>query len=232
MSFCGPTQAEDGRLPYHCPSSLHFHHQPPDPGLSPDLPATFCPSDQRNAGRGAAKTLSWEGGRAPTWRSPWWPRSLLGSPLAERAFAPRRASEISRPGLSGCRHAKADFLADPLQEPKLDGTFARSVEVIVVNLHGIRAFVESEQRMDHGLAAEGYSDLVLRGRSEPDSEHHLGKLLSVSDDFHCLPLVLQTAERWAFDEIKSDAFLRGWELLLHRCNAADYILRTRMGSPL
>ena len=51
------------------------------------------------------------------------------------------------------------------------------------------------------------------GRSKSGAEHHLWKLLSVADDFHCRPLALKPRERWAVDELKSDAFLSGRGLL-------------------
>ena len=138
--------------------------------------------------------------------------SPLSSPLAESASAPRRACEISRSGITRCGHAEADFVADPLQEPKLDGAFACSVEVVIVHVHWVRAFVESDERMDHRLTAKRDFDFVFVGRSKSRAEHHLRKLLSVADDFHWRPLALKLRERGGFDEIKSDAFLSGRRL--------------------
>ena len=109
-------------------------------------------------------------------------------------------------------HAEAGIVPDPLQEPKLDSAFARPVEVVIVHMNGIRTFVESDQRMDHCLAAKGDMHIILVGRSKSGAEHHLWKLLSVTDDFHCRPLALKRRKRWALYELKTAAFSRrrGW----------------------
>ena len=157
---------------------------------------------------------------------------LLPTPLAERAFAAGGAGEIIRPGVTHCGHAKASFVADPLQESMLNGALAHAIEVVIIHVHRIGAFVESDQSVDHGLAAEGNRDLIFLGGSKSGPKHHLGQLLSVSDDFRWFPLALKLRERRAFDELKSSAIGggRGWPG--RRCRAAPDIFRSRMGDSL
>jgi hypothetical protein len=129
-------------------------------------------------------------------------------------------------------HAKAGFVANPLQEPELDCSFARSVEVVIVHLHRILAFVESDEGMDHGLATKGNFDLVFLGRTKSGTEHHLGKLLSISDDFHRHPFALKLRDRRRVDKLESNTLVRRRGLLIYRCGAARYIRGARMGGPL
>lgn len=113
----------------------------------------------------------------------------------------------------------------------LDRPFAHAVGVVVVHVHGIGAFIEADERLDHVSAAEGNGDLVLPRRSQGGAEHHRGKLLSVADDFDGPPLALKLRQGRGFDKLKSGRVLRRRGRLSDGCDAARHALGARGGAP-
>ena len=92
-----------------------------------------------------------------------WPKPgdlLFQPPLAEGAAASSRRGEVIRPRAAGRAHAEAGFVTIPLEQAKLDRTGAGGRNAAIIHLHRVRAFVDLDQRVDDGLAADGDFHLV------------------------------------------------------------------------
>ena len=117
-------------------------------------------------------------------------------------------------------HAKARFVADPLHDAQLDRAFGSSVEIVIVHVHRVRAFVESDKCMDHRLAAEGDLDSRFSGRSKSSARASSSAVLARLGRFS-RPSIGRPAVLAALGirrtQIRRTLESRGWRCRGERC---------------